>query len=61
MAVSIPFRGWFQARLATDPDDFDEPRGQNGWTFAFEGEPDLDRIIRLSIRWRHALTGRSLV
>jgi hypothetical protein len=37
MAVSIPFRGWFQARLATDPDDFDEPRGQNGWTFAFEG------------------------
>ena len=47
MTVSIAFRGWFQARLATDSDDFDEPRGQNGWTFAFEGEPDLDRIIRL--------------
>jgi hypothetical protein len=48
MAVTNAFKGWFQARLATDPDDFDEPRGQNGWTFAFEGEPDLDRIIRVA-------------
>ena len=44
--LSVHFNGWFQCRLATDPDRFDDPRGQNGWTFAVEGEPDLDRIIR---------------
>ncbi len=48
MAVSIAFKGWFQARFATDSDDFDHPRGRDGWTFAFEGEPDFDRIIRLA-------------
>lgn len=46
MELSILYGGWFQCRLATDPDDFDHPRGQSGWTFAFPGEPDLDRVIR---------------
>ena len=44
--VSIHFRGFFQCRLATDPDDFDHPRGAGGWTFAYAGEDDLDRVIR---------------
>jgi hypothetical protein len=45
--LTIHFEGWFQCRLATDPDPSDEPRGVSGWTFAVGGEPDLDRIIRL--------------
>jgi hypothetical protein len=44
--LTIAFEGWFQCRLATDPDDFDHPRGESGWTFALPGEPDLDRVIR---------------
>ncbi|HEY7081413.1 MAG TPA: hypothetical protein VH500_17090 [Nitrososphaeraceae archaeon] len=43
----IKFAGWFQCRLATDPDPTDEPRGVDGYTHAVAGEPDLDRIIRL--------------
>lgn len=45
--LRIHFEGWFQCRLATDPDPSDEPRGVSGWTFAVAGEPDLDRVIRL--------------
>src|SRR3712207_1058344 len=45
--LSLKFEGWFECRLATDPDPTDEPRGVSGWTFAVAGEPDLDRIIRL--------------
>lgn len=44
--LEVHFQGWFQCRLATDPDPFDEPRGVSGWTFAVAGEPDLDRVIR---------------
>jgi len=44
--LEIAFAGWYQCRLPTDPDAFDEPRGQSGWTFAMAGEPDLDRVIR---------------
>jgi hypothetical protein len=44
--LAIAFDGWFQCRLATDPDAFDDGRGQQGWTFAMAGEPDLDRVIR---------------
>lgn len=44
--LEIDFAGWFECRLATDPDAYDDPRGQFGWTFAMSGEPDLDRIIR---------------
>jgi hypothetical protein len=43
---TLAFDGRFQCRLATDADPFDEKRGADGWTFAFAGEPDLDRIIR---------------
>jgi hypothetical protein len=34
-------------RVPTDPDPYDEPRGISGYTFAFAGEPDLDRVIYL--------------
>jgi hypothetical protein len=47
MRVSLHFEGWFQCRLATDPDPSDEPRGVSGSTFAVAGEPDLDRVLRL--------------
>ena len=45
-ALSISFAGWFQCRLASDPDPTDEPRGVSGCTFATVDEPDFDRIIR---------------
>ncbi|MDQ3923190.1 MAG: hypothetical protein M3309_04580 [Actinomycetota bacterium] len=45
--LTLNFEGWFQCRLATDPDPSDEPRGVSGWTFAVAGEEDLDRVIRL--------------
>src|SRR3954452_6739907 len=44
--LQIGFRGWFQCRLATDPDPFDEPRGVSGYVHAYVDEPNLDRIIR---------------
>lgn len=43
----IEFEGWCLIRLATDPDPAEEPRGVSGFTFAFAGEPDLDRVVRL--------------
>lgn len=45
--LHIEFEGWCLIRLATDPDPADEPRGVSGYSFAFAGEPDLDRIVRL--------------
>ena len=45
--LSIKFNGWFQCRLAVDPDPADEPRGISGYMKALPGEPDFDRIIRL--------------
>lgn len=51
----IEFEGWFQCRLATDPDPTDEPRGASGFTFALAGEPDLDRAIR----FHHPVAPRS--
>jgi hypothetical protein len=47
MTVWLNFAGWFQCRLATDPDPCDEPRGVSGYAQALAGEPDLDRVIRL--------------
>lgn len=44
--ITIGFSGWFECRLATDPDPSDEPRGVSGWTYAVAGERDLDRVIR---------------
>ena len=46
--LEIAYEGRYQCRLATDPDAFADPRGVDGWTFAFPGEPDLDRIIRFA-------------
>lgn len=43
----LHFAGWFQCRLATDPDPADEPRGVSGYAQAAAGEPDLDRVVRL--------------
>jgi hypothetical protein len=42
----IKYEGWFQCRLATDPDPVDEPRGVSGYMKALPGEPDFDRIVR---------------
>lgn len=44
--LSLEFEGYFQCRLATDPDPSDERRGVSGWTFAVAPEPGLDRVIR---------------
>ncbi|MBK9035755.1 MAG: hypothetical protein IPL61_31650 [Myxococcales bacterium] len=44
--IVCSFAGWFQVRLATNPDPPDEGRGVSGYTFALPGEPDLDRLVR---------------
>jgi hypothetical protein len=46
--LELHFEGWFQCRLARDPDPSDEKRGISGASFATVYEPDLDRIIRLN-------------
>lgn len=46
--IEIHFEGIFQDRLATDPDSFDNPRGDLGWTKSHTGEPDFDRVIRFN-------------
>src|SRR6185503_3047945 len=56
VTIELAFAGFFECRLATDPDPFDELRGTSGWTFALPGEPNLDRIIRFQptgavLRW----------
>jgi hypothetical protein len=43
----LNFEGFFQMRMATDPDPTDELRGVSGYTFAFCGEPDLDHLLHL--------------
>jgi hypothetical protein len=43
----LNFEGYFQMRMATDPDPADEKRGVSGYTFALVGEPDLDAKIHL--------------
>jgi hypothetical protein len=45
--LKLLFRGYFQMRMATDPDPADEPRGVSGYTFALPGEPDFDRKLYL--------------
>jgi len=46
MRLELDFAGWFQVRLATNPDPHDEPRGVSGYTWTLPGEPDFDRVIR---------------
>ncbi|HJQ40611.1 MAG TPA: hypothetical protein VKB93_25990 [Thermoanaerobaculia bacterium] len=43
----LNFEGYFQMRMATDPDPTDDKRGVSGYTFALAGEPDLDAKIHL--------------
>lgn len=50
MPVEIGFQGWFQVRLATDPDPHDDPVGISGYTWSLPGEPDFDRLIRFQPR-----------
>jgi hypothetical protein len=46
----LEFEGWCSLRLPTDPDPSDDPRGISGYTFAFAGEPDFDRVLNLQAR-----------
>jgi len=41
----LTFGGYFQLRMATDPDPTDDPRGMSGYTFALPGEPDFNGIL----------------
>lgn len=43
----LAFDGWCTVRIQTDPDPCDERRGASGYTLAFAGEPDFDRLLRL--------------
>ncbi len=43
--LSISFDGYFQCRLATDPDPSNEQRGISGFTYAVAGETLLDPSI----------------
>lgn len=45
--ITLSFEGWFQLRMATDPDPTDCKRGLSGYTFALPGEPDFDGILHL--------------
>ena len=44
--LTLKYQGWFQCRLATDPDPSDEKRGVSGYMKSLPREPDFDRIIR---------------
>ena len=43
--LKLLFEGYYQMRMATDPDPPDDPRGLSGYTFALPGEPDFDRKL----------------
>lgn len=45
VTLKLEFEGYYQMRMATDPDPPDDPRGLSGYTFALPGEPDLDRKL----------------
>lgn len=44
-SLLLDFEGYFQLRMATDPDPTNERRGVSGYTFALAGEPDFDAIL----------------
>ena len=48
--IKVHFSGWVICRLATNPDPYDDPRGTRSSfnQFAYPGEPDLDRVIRMN-------------
>ncbi len=43
--LRVDFSGWYQVRLATGGDPYNDARGVSGWQFALAGEPDLDRVL----------------
>ena len=43
--LRLEIEGYFQMRMATDPDPTDEKRGVSGYTFALAGEPDFDAKV----------------
>ncbi|HEY7543878.1 MAG TPA: hypothetical protein VID27_03305 [Blastocatellia bacterium] len=43
--LRLEFEGYYQMRMATDPDPTDEKRGVSGYTFALAGEPDFDAKV----------------
>lgn len=43
--LRLLFEGYYQMRMATDPDPPNDPRGLSGYTFALPGEPDFDRKL----------------
>jgi hypothetical protein len=43
--LKLLFEGYYQMRMATDPDPPDDPRGLSGYTFALPGEPDFDHKL----------------
>jgi len=43
--LRLLFEGFYQMRMATDPDPPDDPRGLSGYTFALPGEPDFDHKL----------------
>ncbi len=59
--LTLNFEGWFQNRMATNPDPTDELSGKSGTTFIVAGEPYLDRTIRLqdpvALRYPRTLPG----
>ena len=44
--IKLTFSGWFECRIATDPDPTDEPRGVSGWTAAVAGEPVRPSLVQ---------------
>jgi len=45
--LTLNFEGWFQNRMATNPDPTDEKWGKSGTTVVVAGEPPFDRTLRL--------------
>jgi hypothetical protein len=43
--LKLLFEGYYQMRMATDPDPPNDPRGLSGYTFALPGEPDFDHKL----------------
>jgi hypothetical protein len=66
--VKAWFQGRFQACFATGRDPYNEARGQNGWTWALEGEPDfvpansvadsIDKFVGRLIRFHNPIALR---
>jgi hypothetical protein len=66
--LKLWFQGRFQARFATGSDPYNEPRGQIGWTWALEDEPNfvpadsvadsIDKFVGRMIRFHNPIALR---